>query len=239
MIINEMHESWHTPLAPFSRTLVGETALRDLHRLLRRAPATYHPVRENVFAAFEKTHFSNVRVVIIGQDPYPCRNNATGLAFSTPVGRDMAKSVAMIYCAIATNISGKIPKYGNLDHLAQQGVLLLNRSLTLHANTVQNKQARKNWRLFTQAVVQALIDSERSIHFMLWGGKAQKIKLPPDYQRSLIHRAPHPAVIEIEKFEEFRKCGHFSAVNDEIRDSGRAGEEEINWFPPLGDPNYG
>ena len=239
-MINEMHVSWRMPLDAFRKSHEGRATLRNLHRLLQRDQAIYYPARADVFAAFRKTPFHKVRVVIIGQDPYPCRKNATGLAFSTPIGRDMAKSVAMIYCAIATDLGGKIPIYGDLNHWASQGVLLLNRVLTFSKDGKKNADADidRGWEKFTQAVVTALAKDGRFIHFMLWGEYAKEIVLPTNYPGHLIHPAPHPSPIVVD-FEEFRKCGHFSAVNDEIRDSGRAGEEEINWFPPLGDPNYG
>ena len=224
-IIELMPENWRAPLVPFSESLVGQAILPELHRLLQREQATYNPAMADVFAAFRETPFDKVRVVIIGQDPYPNPDYATGLAFATPIGQPMGKSMAMIYCAIATDLGGKIPIHGNLDHLTQQGVFLLNRMLTFgRDDIVMHRNA--GWQVFTQAVVTALAVN-RKIHFMLWGKKAQKIKLPPDYPEHLIHKAPHPSPLNIDS-EEFRICRHFSAVNYDLRIQG---EPPISWFP--------
>ncbi len=246
MLEDEIHESWRAPLANFAGSPEGRETLRKLHLLLGRAPASYNPARADVFAAFRATPFDKVRVVIIGQDPYPNPDYATGLAFATPIGQPMGKSMAMIYCAIATDLGGKIPTHGNLDHLTQQGVFLLNRMLTFSKNDL-TVHRNAGWQVFTQAVVTLLASSERPIHFMLWGKKAQKIKLPPDYPERLIHKAPHPSPLNINS-EEFRICRHFSKVNAILvarKMKVQRGEEEriegvnyepINWFPAPPDP---
>ncbi len=210
----------------------------------------YHPRGGNIFNALYKVDFDKVRVVIIGIDPYPNEADATGVAFSTPIGRDMAKSVAMIYCAIATDLAGRIPMHGNLDHWSRQDVLLLNRVLTyrLKIQTIdpstelpytkkENEPEHKKHDVFTRIILKALSeDKTRHLQFIIWGGEerdVEKIKECIDETHHDVRTAPHPAIRDSEKFEEFRKCGHFSAVNATL------GARPINWFPPLEDPNYG
>ncbi len=220
-------------------------AIDEVHAFLQTECAgqhRYHPRGRNIFKAFYKTRFNDVRAVIIGQDPYPCKKNATGVAFSTPIGRPMTKSVAMIYCAIATDLSGKIPVHGNLDYWMQQGVFLLNRVLTYRLKPPRNNRrnakkenihSNEGWEKFTQFVVQALAKREIPMHFILWGEDAQKIKLPNDYPKYLIHKAPHPAAPLSKDFEKFRTRRHFFAIDKEMKKNARAGEGEVPiiWLP--------
>ncbi len=221
-----MPDDWQAALAPFAESHEGRDNLRDLDTILERAPATYHPARENVFAAFHATPFDKVRVVIIGIAPYPNEPDATGVAFSTPIDRNMTKSVAMIYCAIATDLGGKIPIHGNLDHWTGQGVLLLNRCLTYHGNDHENREAMTKWLVFTKAVVKALLDSGRPIQFMLWGYDAYNIQweIPPCRR----YEAFHPAFRTDDTMNAFLTCYHFSKVNKALLKSFR---KPIKWMP--------
>ena len=231
MLEDEIHESWQEALNNPRNPSEWRANLRDLDTILERDRGNYHPEKEYVFVAFDKTEFNDVRVVIIGQDPYPNPDYATGVAFSMPDDEtDFSSSIKKIHCAIERDLEEDAPADGNLDHWARQGVLLLNRSLTLHVNSEENKQARKNWRLFTQAVVQALAKSKRPIQFILWGKKAQEIKLP-DYPECLIHKAPHPTPRTALLVKKFRNCQHFSKVNDILV---AMGDKPIDW---IKDPN--
>ncbi len=237
-VIRQLDRSWRVALVGFMRSQKGKHVLRELDILLRQDDDNYYPRRDKVFAAFEKTSFDKVRVVIIGQDPYPRHPDATGLAFSMPMPPPdtpdneiiVSPSIQRIHCAIKRDLEEEPPKHGNLDHWAKQGVLLLNRSLTFHENSEENNQACKNWRLFIKAVVQVLAKSKRPIQFILWGEKAQETKLP-DYPECLIHKAPHPEPRTAYHIKKFRNCQHFSKVNDILV---AMGDKPIDW---IKDPN--
>ena len=236
-MINEIHESWHVPLADFIENGDGEAIFARLDNLLRQDEEDNYPRRENIFAAFEKTPFGKVRVVIIGQDPYPRHPDATGLAFSMPMPPPdtpdneiiVSSSIEIIYEAIKSDLGEESPRHGNLERWAKQGVLLLNSSLTLHIDNEKKEQARKDWRLFMQAVLQVLTKSKRPIQFMLWGYRAQQLT-PTNYPKSLIHSAYHPTPRDGQKARDFINCQHFSKVNDILV---AMGEEPINWIRDL------
>ncbi len=243
-LIRQLDRSWRVALVGFMRSRDGIATLNSLDTLLVREQATYHPAREDVFAAFRATHFNDVRVVIIGQDPYPNPDYATGLAFSMPDDEtDFSSSIKKIHCAIKRDLEEDAPAHGNLNHWARQGVLLLNRVLTYRlkiqpnnpdtgqpSTKKENADNCKEWRDFTQAVVQALARSGRPIQFILWGEKAQEIKLP-DYPECLIHKAPHPTPRTALLVKKFRNCQHFSQVNDILV---AMGDKPIDW---IKDPN--
>ena len=241
-MINEMHVSWRAPLAPFSRTLVGKTVLRDLRRLLKKDEGDYHPPRDKIFAAFEATPFDRVRVVIIGQDPYPDKDKATGLAFSMPMPRPnveikLSTSIKGIYRALQNDFQ-EVPPNGNLNHWANQDVLLLNRVLTFRrCNRCKvNIHMHQGWEYFTEAVVKALNnDKSRRLHFMLWGADARKLEKHIDKaHHHVVPDVRHPAAPPLSRDAvnrgavNFETCGHFLTVNNAL------GEESINW---IRDPN--
>ncbi len=221
----------------------GIAALDRLDTILNVEPVNYHPRGRDILKAFHATPFNKVRVVIIGQDPYPEKEYATGLAFSMPMPdpvpatddeADLSSSIKGIHCAIKRDLKKAPPKHGNLDHWAKQGVLLLNRVLTLReVPGNKNTHKGKGWEKFTQAVVQALAKSDRPIQFILWGNKAQELKpyIKPHIKGRCyhIHCAPHPhPIAQPLLLERFKDCGHFSAVNVILRASG---VKPINWLP--------
>ncbi len=233
-LIRQLDRSWRVALAGFIGSRDGSTALDILDALLQEDDGNYTPEREQIFAAFRETSFDSVRVVIIGQDPYPNPLYATGLAFSTD--GCMPDSLKNIYKAIKSDLGEDSPRHGRLERWAEQGVFLLNRVLTFcedeENEDVKNKHDCKEWRDFTQAVVQALTNSKRPIQFILWGKKAQEIKLP-DYPESLIHRAYHPKPRDGQKARDFINCQHFSKVNNILV---AMGEEPINWIRDIPAP---
>ncbi len=239
-MIRDIPKNWRDAIARHVERDEWRNAITSINNFLEDEE-NYYPIGENIFDALYKVDFNNVRVVIIGQDPYPNEADATGVAFSTPINRGMAKSVAMIYCAIATDLAGRIPMHGNLDHWTRQGVLLLNCVLTyrlkiqpidprteLPYTKKENLHKIKKNEIFTRTVLKALSnDRSRRLHFMLWGKDAEKLETYIDGDHhNILSNVPHPAIIEAEKFEEFRKCGHFSTVNNAL------GARRINWFPP-------
>ncbi len=206
--------------------------LANLNNFLQ-TERNYHPTGREIFDAFHKTSFDSVRVVIIGQNPYPERLDATGLAFATNRGRT-PDSLENIYTAIRNNgFVGEKHANGSLDDWASQGILLLNRVLTFR-NDGNDENAHKvaDWEQFTQAVVSALATRKKTIHFMLWGRDAQEIALPRDYPRCFIHDPYLPAQQRQDYVQVFLDSYQFLDVNDEIERAGREGELPINWFPP-------
>ncbi len=202
----------------------------------------YHPRGGNIFNAFRLTPFDSVRVVIIGQDPYPERKNATGLAFSMPPPNmpddevKLSLSIKRIYKAIEnnkaienSNVDGIKPEHGNLNDWARQNVLLLNRVLTFcKCNRCKaNMHKQQGWEDFTEAVIKALNnDRSRRLHFMLWGGDAREIQKHINENRhTVLPRTSHPTSPS-PYFREFLDCRHFSIVNTAL------GARRINWFPP-------
>ena len=248
-MIRDIPENWRDALTNYVGRDEWESAINKIDGFLqteRRDERAYHPLEENIFKAFDKTDFNDVRVVIIGQDPYPDENKATGVAFSMPIpdivpAPDgeivLSSSIESIYTAIENdNVGFTRPNHGNLERWADQGVLLLNRVLTFHKCDGCNKNIHKNkgWEQFTQAVVKALSnDNTRQLHFILWGNEAQELKKYINGRCYHIHAAPHPTSRN-EHLEAFQNCQHFSAVNNifNARD-----EEPINWIIPPAVPN--
>ncbi len=230
MIEDEIHESWRAPLAGFFRSPEGRIILRDLDAILERDRDNYYPRRENIFAAFEKTPFDKVRVVIVGQDPYPRHPDATGLAFST--GGRMTSSLESIYAAIEyDDVPFEKPNHGNLERWAEnEDVLLLNSALTVRRVDRTNMH-RESWEGFIQAVVEVLAGSGRPIHFMLWGTHAHAFECHvhafechPEAPLCTVLKAYHPVADASDNDMNFQTCQHFSKVNTILRARKRAME---------------
>ncbi len=239
-LIDGLEQGWKDALADFMRTPDGIAALDSLDTLLNVVPVNYHPSGQDIFKAFRLTPFDSVRVVIIGQDPYPDINKATGVAFSMPQNLTLlSPSIKRIYEAIEHdkaiengNVDGRKPEHGNLDDWARQNVLLLNRVLTFRKcnRCKANIHRHMGWEAFTEAVVMALAGRERAIHFILWGIEAQKLKKHTMRGQHITHKTYHPTS-HAPYVEQFRTSGYFSAVNIAL------GEGRINWFPPEEDLN--
>ena len=222
-MIDDIPKDWRKALDCHSGRVRWRNTINGIDDFLQNEEG-YHPQEEKIFAALKATPFNKVRVVIIGQDPYPEEANATGLAFSTD-GR-MTCSLENIYEAIEfDDVEGVRPESGNLERWAEQGVLLLNSALTLRRVNGKNMH-REPWKCFIQAVVEVLADSGRPIHFMLWGDHAKVfeyyIKTPPCH----IYTTNHPYQARQGNLDVFLNCRHFSIVNTAL------GEGRINWFPP-------
>lgn len=176
----------------------------------RNSGKVIYPPAEQVFNAFKHTEFADVKVVILGQDPYHGAGQANGLAFS--VNRDIAipPSLRNIYKEIADDIGALPPKHGDLTTWADQGVLLLNTVLTVEANNA-NSHRNQGWETFTDAVIQSLNQAEQHIVFLLWGAPAQKKSALIDGNKHTILTAPHPSPLSA--YRGFFGCKHFSRAN--------------------------
>jgi uracil-DNA glycosylase len=182
------------------------------------------PKQENIFRAFERTPFSQVKVVIIGQDPYYNDGQACGLCFSVPAGVILPPSLKNIYKEIESDLGIKKDiTNGNLEVWANQGVFLLNTALTVIAHTPASHKG-KGWEEFTDTVITAISEKHEHIVFMLWGNYAQSKKGLIDTKKHLVLEAPHPSPLSA--YTGFVGCKHFSKCNKYLKKYGKG---EVMW----------
>lgn len=181
------------------------------------------PAGRNIFRAFDKCPFEKLKVVIIGQDPYHGEGQANGLCFSVDDGVQYPPSLQNIFKEIHDDIGSPIPKSGNLDRWAEQGVLLLNAVLTVRAHQAAS-HAGRGWELFTDAVVRIIAQRKEGVVYMLWGNYAQRKGQIADPQRNLILKSVHPSPLSV--YRGFFGCKHFSQANNYLISQGK---EPIIW----------
>ncbi len=194
----------------------------------RAAGKTIYPPQADVFNAFRSTELCDVKVVILGQDPYHGPNQAHGLSFSVRPGIPAPPSLVNMYKELATDIPGfERPSHGYLQSWADQGVLLLNTVLTVEGGQAHS-HAKLGWETFTDKVIAALNEHRQGVVFLLWGSHAQKKGSFIDTQRHHVLKAPHPSPLSAHR--GFLGCKHFSATNELLK---KQGLEPINWMPEL------
>ena len=177
-------------------------------------PLEIFPPKNQVFSAFNLTAKSNVKVVILGQDPYPTESVANGLCFSVHHTASIPKSLKNIFLELKNDVGKEIPLNGDLSAWAKQGVLLLNTVLTVEKGK-PDSHARIGWEKFTDAIIEVLATQNNPIVFMLWGAKAQQ-KIPLIEQSiHLILTAPHPSPLSV--YRGFLGSKHFSKANDFLK----------------------
>lgn len=181
------------------------------------------PPGNRIFAAFDFTPFSQVKVVILGQDPYHGYGQAHGLCFSVPEGIPKPPSLINIYKELNSDIGIPIPQSGNLEKWAKQGVLLLNATLTVRANQAGSHQ-NKGWELFTDEVIRQLSNLHTGLVFMLWGSYAQAKVSLIDNTKHHILKAVHPSPLSV--YRGFFGCKHFSQANHLLKLSGKS---PVDW----------
>ena len=177
------------------------------------------PAARNIFRAFDKCPLDNLKVVIIGQDPYHDVNQAHGLCFSVQDGVPVPPSLVNIYKELNRDLGKPIPTSGDLTHWAEQGVLLLNATLTVEAHKAGSHQG-KGWEEVTDAAIQALNNQRSNIVFMLWGSYAQRKGQFIDRRKHLVLTAVHPSPLSA--YRGFIGCGHFSQANNYLLQHGQA-----------------
>jgi uracil-DNA glycosylase len=168
------------------------------------------PPREEIFNAFWHCPLEKVKVVILGQDPYHGPGQAHGLSFSVKPGIQFPPSLLNIFKEIKQDLEKEMPSNGDLSRWADQGVFLLNATLTVRANQAGSHQ-NKGWEAFTDQVIQTISSSRQNVVFMLWGAYAQKKSLLIDPSRHLVLKAPHPSPLSAHR--GFLGCRHFSLAN--------------------------
>lgn len=176
-----------------------------------------------IFQALDLVPFDKVRVVILGQDPYHGPGQAHGLCFSVPEGVPPPPSLQNIFKEIHADLGLPIPKSGNLKHWADQGVLLLNATLTVEAGQAGSHQ-KKGWEDFTDAIIGKLSEGREGLVFLLWGAYAQKKGERIDRKRHLVLTAPHPSPLSAHN--GFFGCKHFSKTDAYLESKG---ETPIEW----------
>lgn len=186
---------------------------------------TVYPPGQLIFNAFNTTPFNEVKVVILGQDPYHNAGQAHGLSFSVPDGVPPPPSLVNIYKELHTDIGLPIPKTGNLTRWAQQGVFLLNAILTVRANEPAS-HSKIGWMDFTDAVIKKLSAEKSGLVFLLWGKFAQEKQVLIDETKHTVLKAAHPSPFSADK--GFFGCRHFSRTNEVLMKQGLA---PIDWSP--------
>lgn len=182
------------------------------------------PEAKDIFAAFNYCPFRDVKVVIIGQDPYHGENQAHGLCFSVQNDVRIPPSLVNIFKEIETDLQKPIPETGNLERWAKQGVLLLNATLTVRAHQAGSHQ-KKGWETFTDAVIKAVSDNREEVVFMLWGGFAKKKSKLIDAQKHEILTSGHPSPLSANRGYWFGNK-HFSEASAYLKKHNKG---TINW----------
>lgn len=212
---------WHEALLPAT----DEPGYRALEIFLDREVASgvqILPSRDEIFAAFEFCTPDEVRVVLLGQDPYPTPGDAHGLCFSVRRERPMPRSLRNVWKELKSDLGVNMPAHGNLEHWARQGILLLNTVLTVRAGEANSHRGR-GWERFTDFVISHLSSQQRPIVFLLWGNAAQAKRSLINQTRHPIVACAHPSPLSARKFFGSR-C--FSHVNQHLLASGST---PINW----------
>lgn len=198
---------------------------RDLYYFVREEYENHvvYPPADLIFQALHLTPLHEVKVVILGQDPYHNEHQAMGLSFSVEDGVDMPPSLVNIFRELHDDMGCTMPKSGNLTPWAKQGVLLLNTVLTVRAHQAFSHQGH-GWEQFTDAILRAVNAQDRPIVFMLWGTPAQQKASMLNNPKHLVLRAPHPSPLSA--YRGFFGCRHFSQCNAFLEKNGVS---PINW----------
>lgn len=218
----KIEETWKEVLqgefnAPYFTNLVS--FVKNAYR-----SGTVYPPGPQIFEAFNRTPFDKTKVVILGQDPYHGPNQAHGLCFSVQPEVQVPPSLVNIYKELEQEYQTSfLNRNGDLRHWADQGVLLLNATLTVNAGCAGSHQG-KGWEVFTDAVVRHLAERREHLVFMLWGSYAQRKGAFIDRTRHLVLEAPHPSPLSA--FRGFIGCGHFKKANEYLVNKGL---EPIKW----------
>ncbi|MES2762902.1 MAG: uracil-DNA glycosylase [Bacteroidota bacterium] len=206
--MNLIHNSWDKKLeSEFEKPYMDD--LKAFIKKERKEHIVY-PKQTEVFNAFTLTSFEDVKVVVLGQDPYHGPNQAHGLSFSVNYGVRTPPSLANIYKELRTDVGFTIPNHGNLTTWAAQGILLLNATLTVRAGAPGSHQ-KKGWEIFTDSVIKQISDEKKNCVFLLWGNFAKSKSSLIDLEKHLVLTAAHPSPLA---GGAFFGCRHFSKTNE-------------------------
>lgn len=221
MIENSTH-TWQEALSAEKQKAYFQTIMQFLKQELSQNKTIY-PKHADTFNALKLTPLDQVKVVIIGQDPYHGPNQAHGLCFSVQKGVAIPPSLENIFKEIHNDLGLPIPAHGNLEKWAKQGVLLLNVSLSVEAHKPQS-HANIGWETFTDKIIQVVNDHCQGVVFLLWGSSAQKKAAMIDPTKHFILKCPHPSPLSAHR--GFFGCRHFSKTNEILRKQNKT---PIDW----------
>ena len=213
--------SWKSKLEPEFQKPYFEDLIKFVKDEYRSN--TIYPPGNEIFRAFDCADFNEVKVVIIGQDPYHGQGQANGLCFSVRDRVTMPPSLKNIFKEIQSDLGKPFPTNGELERWARQGVLLLNATLTVMASSPGSHQ-NKGWETFTDSVIKQVSDQKNNIVFLLWGAYAQKKGEIIDRTKHLVLMSPHPSPFSADR--GFFGCKHFSKTNEYLKSHGL---KEIEW----------
>jgi len=220
-----IEESWKEALkAEFTKPYFQQIIL--FLKTEKSAGKLIYPPGKLIFNAFEKTPVDTVKVVILGQDPYHGKGQAHGLSFSVPDGVPPPPSLVNIFKELHSDIGVAVSKTGNLTYWAEQGVMLLNASLTVRA-TEAGSHSKIGWIQFTDAVIEKIAAMDKNVVFMLWGKFAHEKQALIDETKHLVLKAAHPSPFSADK--GFFGCRHFSKTNEYLTKNG---VDPIDWKLP-------
>ncbi|PCJ14094.1 MAG: uracil-DNA glycosylase [Gammaproteobacteria bacterium] len=218
------------PLEPLWKARLSDEFEKDyMHKLRRfllsekRHGKTVFPPDEHYFKALDATPFDQVKVVVLGQDPYHGDDQAHGLSFSVPEGVRPPPSLKNIFKELSSDLGCVLPNHGCLDQWSSQGVLLLNSVLTVERGKAASHQ-RKGWEQFTDRIIEHINEHRAGVVFLLWGAYAQKKGAFIDQDKHCVLKAPHPSPLSAHR--GFLGCKHFSKANQYLQANGATA---IDW----------
>jgi uracil-DNA glycosylase len=218
----DLHQSWLTHLAA-EFELPYMQQLKQFLLTQKEAGKVIYPESKNIFNAFNSTPLDQVKVVILGQDPYHGPGQAHGLCFSVQPGIQPPPSLQNMFKELRRDLGLDIPAHGCLQSWANQGVLLLNATLTVEQARAGSHQGQ-GWETFTDRAIQLVNAQCQGVVFLLWGSYAQKKAAFIDSQKHLVLKAPHPSPLSAHR--GFIGCGHFTTANQYLQ---RCNKTPINW----------
>jgi len=218
-----IHQSWH----PFLKEELSLPYMKELDKFIKaeRKQATVFPPQKEVFSAFQLSQFKDVKVIIVGQDPYHGPGQAHGLSFSVKPGIKIPPSLRNIYKELQRDLKISPAEHGDLRSWAKQGVLLLNAVMSVRESEPASHQ-KKGWENFTDKVIEKLNDHREKLVFILWGNYAKKKGKQIDRKKHLVLESGHPSPLSV-RF--FLGNGHFSKANKYLKKVKKA---QINWSLP-------
>ena len=217
-----IHQSWKNEL----ESELEKDYFKELIDFVRNefSQHTCYPPAQEIFTAFEHSTFKDTKVVILGQDPYHGEGQANGLCFSVRDGIVIPPSLLNIFKEIENDLNKAVPSTGNLQRWADQGVLLLNATLTVRAQEAGSHQ-KKGWEKFTDRIIELLSIKKQHVVFLLWGGYAKKKAKLIDTSKHLILTSGHPSPLSANRGYWFGNK-HFSRTNEYLKEKGK---EPVDW----------
>ncbi len=220
----ELEKSWKNVLKGEFQKPYFQSLESFLKSEFEKQGESIFPSKELVFKAFNECSFEKVKVVIIGQDPYPTRGHANGLCFSVESDvKPFPKSLANIFKEIQSDLNISLPQNGNLERWAKQGVLLLNSVLTVREGEA-GSHVNKGWEQFTDAVISSLNANKQEVVYLLWGSKAQEKGKCIDQTKNCVLASVHPSPLS--SYRGFFGCKHFSKTNEYLKSKNSM---EVRW----------